>query len=131
MDRQENDPGWPKKLPLAEEHARIDKRQVVTGKVRVHTVVDVTDETVTDELAADHVQVSRVPIDRYVETAPGIRTEGGLTIIPVLEEVLVVQTKLLLKEEIHIERTVSTETVTQTVPVRKQRAVIESEGSDE
>jgi len=131
MDRQENDAGGPKKLPLAEEHARIDKRQVVTGKVRVHTVVDVTDETVTDELAADHVQVSRVPIDRYVETAPGIRTEGGLTIIPVLEEVLVVQTKLLLKEEIHIERTVSTETVTQTVPVRKQRAVIESEGSDE
>jgi len=131
MDRQENDPGGSKKLLLAEEHAQIDKRRVVTGKVRVHTVVDVTDETVTDELAADHVQVSRVPINRYVETAPGIRTEGVLTVIPVLEEVLVVQTKLLLKEEIHIERTVSTETVTQTVPVRKQRAVIESEGSDE
>jgi len=74
--------------------------------------------------------VQRVPINRYVEVAPGIRSEGELTIIPVLEEVLVVERKLLLKEEIHVQRTVTKETVTQNVPVRKQRAVIESHGPE-
>jgi stress response protein YsnF len=131
MDQQDNGADGVEKLSLAEEQAHIRKRRVVTGKVRVHTVVDVMNEAVTEELAADHVSVSRVPVNRYVETAPGIRTEGELTVIPVLEEVLVVETKLLLKEEIHIQRTVTTETVSETVPVRKQRAVIESERTDE
>jgi stress response protein YsnF len=115
------------KLPLTEEQVHIEKRQVTTGKVRVQTMVDVSDELVTQELTAERVAVSRVPVNRYVEVAPQIRTEGELTIIPVLEEVLVVERKLLLKEEIHIQRTVTTELVTETVPVRKQRAVVESE----
>jgi stress response protein YsnF len=115
------------KLPLTEEQVYIEKRRVTTGKVRVQTMVDVSDELVTQELTAERVAVSRVPVNRYVEVAPQIRTEGELTIIPVLEEVLVVERKLLLKEEIHIQRTVTTELVTETVPVRKQRAVVESE----
>jgi hypothetical protein len=41
--------------------------------------------------------------------------------------VLVIERKLLLKEEIRIERTVTKESVTETVAVRKQRAVIETE----
>jgi stress response protein YsnF len=53
-------------------------------------MVDVSDELVTQELTAERVAVSRVPVNRYVEVAPQIRTEGELTIIPVLEEVLVV-----------------------------------------
>jgi len=118
------------KLPLAEEQAHLEKRRVVTEKVRVHTEVDVLEQAISGELTADHVSVRRVPIDRYVETAPGIRTEGEFTIIPVLEEVLVVEKKLLLKEEVHIQRTLTTETVTQTVPVRKQRAVIETEAAE-
>src|SRR5215211_6678950 len=125
MDGQDTDSGGAERLPLAEEHAHIEKRQVVTGKVRVHTAVDMFDQSITEELTAERVAVHRVPINRYVEIPPGIRTEGELTIIPVLEEVLVVETKLVLKEEIHIARTVTKETVTETVPVRKQRAIIE------
>jgi len=99
------------KLPLAEEQAHLEKRRVVTEKVRVHTEVDVLEQAISGELTADHVSVRRVPIDRYVETAPG-------------------EKKLLLKEEVHIERNVTTEIVTQTVPVRKQRAVIETEAAE-
>jgi stress response protein YsnF len=62
-----------------------------------------------------------------VETAPGIRTEGDVTIVPVLEEVLVVEKRLLLKEELHIRRGVETETVEVPVTLRKQRAVVERE----
>jgi stress response protein YsnF len=130
MDRSDVDAAGTEKVPLAEEHAEIEKHRVVTGRVRVHTVVDVLDQVISEELTAERIAVHRVPINRYVEVAPGIRSEGELTIIPVLEEVLVVERKLLLKEEIHVQRTVTQETVSQAVPVRKQRAVIESDGAE-
>jgi stress response protein YsnF len=66
-----------------------------------------------------------VPIDRLVDVAPAIRTEGDVTIIPVVEEILVVETKLVLKEEVHIRRTLTKETVEQSVTLRKQRAIVE------
>jgi stress response protein YsnF len=130
MDRSDSDAAGIEKLSLAEENAHVEKRRVITGRVRVHTAVDVVDQVISEELTAERMAVDRVAVNRYVETAPSIRTEGELTIIPVLEQVLVVQTKLLLKEEIHIRRSVTKETVTETVPVRKQRAVIESEEAD-
>jgi stress response protein YsnF len=64
-------------------------------------------------------------VDRVVSEAPGVRTEGGVTIVPVLEEVLFVEKRLVLKEELHIRRTATTETVELPVTLRKQRAVIE------
>jgi stress response protein YsnF len=66
-----------------------------------------------------------------VERASEPRIDGELTIVPVFEEVLVVETKLLLKEEIHIRRTMTKESVQQSVTVRKQRAIIEELGEDE
>lgn len=42
----------------------------------------------------------RVPVDRMVETAAEIRTEGNATIVPVLEEDLVVEKRLMLKEKL-------------------------------
>jgi len=85
MNIADSDAAGTEKLPLAEEQAHLEKRRVVTGRVRVHTEVDVLDQAVSGELTAEDVSVRRVPIGRYVETAPGIRTEGELTIVPVLE----------------------------------------------
>ena len=85
MNIADTDAAGAEKLPLAEEQAHLEKRRVVTGRVRVHTEVDVSDQAISEELTADHISVRRVPINRYVETAPGIRTEGELTIVPVLE----------------------------------------------
>jgi stress response protein YsnF len=66
-----------------------------------------------------------VPVGCIVETAPEIRTKGDLTIVPVLEEVLLVEKRLVLKEELHIRRTIHTEVVEVPVTLRKQRAVVE------
>jgi stress response protein YsnF len=64
-------------------------------------------------------------VDRVVSEAPAVRTEGDVTIVPVLEEVLFVEKRLVLKEELHIRRTATTETVEVPVTLRRQRAVIE------
>ena len=66
-----------------------------------------------------------------MESAPQIRTEGDVTIVPVLEEVLVVEKRLVLKEELHIRRRIITETVEVPVTLHKQRAIVERVDPDE
>jgi stress response protein YsnF len=117
-------------LPLAEETATIHRRETITGKVRVRAVTDTAEELAKATLQSDTIEVTRVPVDKVVETAPETRTEGDLTIVPVLEEVLVVTKQLVLKEELHIRRRVETETVEVPVTLRKQRAVVEREAPD-
>jgi uncharacterized protein (TIGR02271 family) len=112
-------------IPLVEETATVGKRQVVSGRMRVQTVTDTVEELAHAELQQETVEVTRVPIDSIVETAPEIRTEGELTIVPVLEEVLVVEKRLVLKEELHIRRRATTETMEVPITLRKQRAVVE------
>jgi uncharacterized protein (TIGR02271 family) len=112
-------------IPLVEETARIDKREVQTGRVQVHTVVETSEQMVREALASRNVKVTRVPVDQLVTTVPEIRTENGVTIVPVLEEVLVVEKRLILKEEVHIEQELSHEAVGVPVSLRKQRAVVE------
>lgn len=118
-------------IPITEEELRLDKREVTTGKVRVRTSVDVETELVKATLEGETVEVTRVPVDRIVESAPEVRTENDVTIIPILEEVLVVEKRLLLKEELHLHRRRTTEDVETPVEIRKQRAVVERVPSDD
>ncbi|HEV2564752.1 MAG TPA: YsnF/AvaK domain-containing protein [Microvirga sp.] len=112
-------------LALAEEEVRLGKRMVTTGKVRVRTVVDIETELAKATLTGETVEVTRTPVDRIVDTAPGIRVEDDVTIIPVMEEVLIVEKRLVLKEEVRIRRVATTEDVEIPVELRKQHAVIE------
>jgi stress response protein YsnF len=117
-------------LPLVEETATIEKREIVTGRVRVRTVTETLEELAQANLQSESVEVTRVPIDRVVEVAPAVRTENDVVIVPVLEEVLVVQKQLVLKEELHIRRRVEIETVEVPVTRRKQRAIVERVAPD-
>jgi uncharacterized protein (TIGR02271 family) len=112
-------------IPIAEEELRVDKRTVTTGKVRIRTIVDVETELARATLDGEKVEVTRVPVDRMVDQPPDVRTENDVTIIPIVEEVLVVEKRLLLKEELHVRKTKTTEDVEIPVELRKQRAVIE------
>ncbi|MPR07419.1 YsnF/AvaK domain-containing protein [Microvirga tunisiensis] len=118
-------------IALAEEEVRLDKRMVTTGKVRVRTIVDVETELAKATLDGETVEVTRIPIDRIVDQAPDIRVEDNVTIIPVLEEVLIVEKRLVLKEEVHIRKLATTEDVEIPVELRKQHAVIEGLPADE
>ena len=55
-----------------------------------------------------------------------------MTVVPILEEVLIVEKRLLLKEEVRITRHSTTDVVETPVTLRKQRAIVErldSEGA--
>jgi stress response protein YsnF len=79
-------------------------------------------------LRSDRVEVERVGIGREVapgESAPSVRNEDGVVVVPVLEEVLVVEKRLVLREEIRLRIAVSAEAVEQTIALRRQHAEVE------
>jgi len=118
-------------LPLLEEELQVGKRTVETGRVRIRTLVETVEEAARAVLDGERVEVERIAVDRVVDQAPSIRTENGVTIVPVLEEIMVVEKRLVLKEEIHIRRRPTTETVEVPVTLRKQRAIVERVSQDE
>lgn len=69
--------------------------------------------------------MTRVSVDRKIDAIPDVVTEGELTIIPVVEERLVVTRELYLREEIHIRRVERTETVEVEATTRRQTSQIE------
>ncbi len=90
------------RIPIAEERLRAGTRAVDHGELRIHRSVIAREESIQQSLTRDDVSVERVTIDRFVDAPPAVRTEGDILIVPVLEEVLVVEKRLKLKEELRI-----------------------------
>ena len=112
-------------LPIVEETVRLTTSKVTTGRVRIATQTEEIDHVLPAELSSTEVDVTRVPVDRRIDTVPDVVTEGDLTIIPVVEEQLVVTRELYLREEIHVRRVEKTETVEVPATTRRQTARIE------
>ncbi len=119
-------------IPVVKEELDIKKRQVETGRVRVRKVVREYEAVIDEPLEDTQVEVERVAVNTYVEEPAPARREGDTTIIPIHEEVTVVEKRLVLKEEIHITRTHTTRDEPKTVTLRREEAVIErDEENDE
>jgi len=121
----------PERIELAEEQVEITKRVVERGRVVVRTRVETRDEIAEIELRQEAVTVDRVPLGVSVEGAPTMREEDGVLIVPVLEEQLVLTTRLILKEEIRITRRSRTEVVREPVRLRSEQAdILRLDGRD-
>jgi stress response protein YsnF len=97
----------PVRVPVIAEQLAIGTRTVDTGRgVRVHKTVIEQPVTIDERLGRDEAEVRHVAVDRIValEEAPANRYEGDTLIVPILEEVLVVERRVRIKEELHITR---------------------------
>ena len=97
----------PLRVPVIAEELAIGARTVDTGRgVRIHKTVVEQPVTIDERLARDEVEIRHVPVDRIVapDEAPANRYEGDTLIVPILEEVLVVERRVRIKEELHITR---------------------------
>jgi uncharacterized protein (TIGR02271 family) len=109
-------------ISLAAERLRIRKRWRRTGRVVVR-VRPVAEEQAFDiPVAGEHVDIERVPVDRWIDAPEGVRQEGDVTIIPVVEEVLVVEKRLRVREEIRIRRIRSERREHVTAVLRREEA---------
>jgi uncharacterized protein (TIGR02271 family) len=112
-------------VPVLAEELDIQKQSVPTGGVRVHRRVLENDQTVEMPLRKEHVDVRRVVLNQRVDGPLPVRKEGDTTVIPIVEEVLIVQKQFVLKEEIRVTRSVREELHRQKVTVRRQEAELE------
>jgi uncharacterized protein (TIGR02271 family) len=111
-------------IPLAQEELRVGKRTEVGG-VRVVKRVHERQEVVDLPGYVEEVEVERVPVNQVVEGPVSMREEGSTIIVPVLEEVIVVEKRLMVREELRITRRRRDTTSQQTVTLRTEDATVE------
>jgi len=112
-------------VPVIEEELEVGKRRVEGDRVSVRTVARERTELVEQPLESMEVEVERIAIDREIDTAPEIRNDGDTMIIPIVEERLVVEKRLFLREEVHVHRRRVVTQFRQNVTLRSQEVVVE------
>lgn len=115
-------------VPVHQEELHVGIRTVDTGRgVRVRKTVDEHEQRIEETLMHDHIDVRHVPVDKIValSEAPASRYEGDTLIVPILEEILVVEKRLRIKEEIHITRSKRPQRFSETVPLKSETVSVE------
>jgi uncharacterized protein (TIGR02271 family) len=111
-------------LPLLAEEVTVSKQTVETGRVQVSRIIHEREQLIDELLAHEAAEIDRIPIDRRIDTMPPVREEGDTIVIPIVEEVLVIERRLLLREEVHVRRVRTTERHRESVTVRYHEAVV-------
>lgn len=102
-------------IMVAEERVDIQKRPIEIARVRVTKSVETREEVVDVPLEREEISIERVVIDRFVTSPPPVRYEKDVVVISVVEEVLVVEKRLRVKEEVRV--------ITRRVHTTESRAV--------
>lgn len=116
------------RIPVLQEELHVDTRLVDTGRgVRVRKTITEEERVVDPPLMQEDISVERVAVGTWVDPAdqPASRYEGDTLIVPVFEEVLVVEKRLRLKEELRITRRRHESHQPQTVVLRTEQASVE------
>jgi uncharacterized protein (TIGR02271 family) len=118
----------PLTVPVLEERLSVEVQRVDTGRgVRIHKTVAEHPVTIDERLARDEVEVRHVPVDQIVAAgeAPTTRYEGDTLVVPILEEVLVVERRLRIREELHITKVRREQHHLDTVMLKSEQVSVE------
>jgi len=118
------------RIPLHVEEVSVSRREIKKANVQIALITGTREQLIDEELAHVRVEIERVPIGRTIEVVPPIGHEGDITIIPVVEEVVVVERRLVLKEEVRVRRVSTKERHQEPVVLRQQEAVVTREEPD-
>lgn len=114
-------------IPLHVEEVSVSRREVKRANIQVALVTGTREQLIDEHLTHVRVEIERLQIDRTVDVAPPVRQEGDVTIIPVVEEVVVVERRLVLKEEVRVRRVSTKKRHQETVVLRRQEAAVTRE----
>jgi Domain of unknown function (DUF2382) len=99
-------------------NAQSDAANSTPAAAAIDTVLE--DEVRIDtSLAKEEIDVQRIAVNRVLHAPAEVRIENGVTIIPVMEEVLKVEKQLILREEIRISKKRTIQRGPQVVSLRK------------
>ncbi len=115
----------PMHIQVSEEQVVVDTRVVERGHLHIQKKVDeFLDERVV-RLHHHETYIERVPRNEIVDAPIEPYMDGDVYVVPVLEEEIIIQRRLRLKEELRIHRTITTRDETIQTPFRRERLVIE------
>lgn len=113
-------------IPIVTEDLRVSRRAIETGVVRLRKVVHEREEVVAPMITREVVSVERTPVGRIIDSPIAPRQEGDTVVVPVLEEVLVVEKRLRLVEELRVTvRREQRQSEPQRVTLRREELVVE------
>jgi uncharacterized protein (TIGR02271 family) len=112
-------------VPIVEEQLRIERQKVETGRVRLTKTVQEREVLVTETSMQEDIQIERVPVNRWLSEPVSVRYEGDTMIIPVVEEVPVVEKRLRLKEELRVTKRQITTQQSEPVLLRTEEVRVE------
>ena len=112
-------------INVIEEQVKVEKEIIEKGKVRIVKKVKEDAETITGPVLSEEVRIEKVPVNKLIENAPQVRYEGDTMIIPVVKEVIVVEKKLVLVEEVHVTKFTTQMQDQRTIPLRKEEIFVE------
>jgi stress response protein YsnF len=118
-------PGEELVVPVVREEAHVTTQRTVTGRVRVTKTVQDREVLVQEPSRHEEVEVERVAVNRFISEPATVRYEGDTMIVPVMEEVAVVETRLRLKEELRITKRQITTDKSQPVRLRTEEVHVE------
>jgi len=113
-------------IPIIEEELQVEKKTVEKGRVIISKTINEESKILDLPSTNEEVRVERIPINKVIEEMPAaVRYEGNTMIIPVLQEITVVEKKILLVEEIHVTKSTFSSTETKEITLRKEEIKIE------
>lgn len=111
-------------IPVVEEEVTAGVKSVKTGSIRVDKHIDKSIRRIEMPLVEEEVEVRRVTVNRVITEAPPVRRKGDVTIIPVVEEEVVITKRLILKEEVHLIRRKRKTSFIKDVELERERAEV-------
>jgi uncharacterized protein (TIGR02271 family) len=89
-------------VSTTDETLEVQRISVPLETVRLSKSVIEEQVMLDQHLLAEQIHIEHVPVNQYLDAPADIRYEGNTVIVPLMEEVLVVQKRLYLREELRI-----------------------------
>ncbi len=114
------------RIPLATEQLVAETQPVQRGTIRLHKSVETTEQRLTVPVTHEDVIIERIPADQYDATALANADE---TIIPIVEERLVVQKQVVTVEYVRVRKRLVTRDEEVRAPLRREVVTIQEMGT--
>lgn len=112
-------------VPVIAEELQVGVRAVERGRVRITKTINEREEIIDEPLRTEDAVIERIEINRIVESAPPVRYEGDVMVVSLVEEVVVYEKKLILREELRVSKKTTVTHKPQSVVLRREEANVE------
>ncbi len=110
-------------VPVMEERLRVEKRPT-EERVTVEKRVESRDEWVEVPAESEEIEIERVAVNREVDSPVDAHYDGETLVIPLFEEVVVTEKRLVLREEVRITKHRSQRSRPEKVTLRREEVAV-------